>query len=113
MKWGDVFKRDDIVGGDLEVQEDGDVYRGPIKSLELENGVVTINWEWCAKMTLIGGGVWRAHNLTNVSLRSAIDPQELGDKRILIMPPLLGVWVIFPKGGSKLDPTKVVGLRLP
>lgn len=35
MDWSDVLKRDDLVGGDLQILAGSDVYRGRIKSVEM------------------------------------------------------------------------------
>ncbi|TSC84878.1 MAG: hypothetical protein G01um101413_262 [Parcubacteria group bacterium Gr01-1014_13] len=115
MKWQDVLKRNDIVGGELETQEDNDIYRGPIKSIELKEGVVYIELEWCATMPQPGNsgfGRWRVHDMTSVGLSAEITPREISDNRLMITPPMLGIWVIFPKGGSKLDPNIVAGLKV-
>ena len=116
MEWQDVLKRDDIVGGELETQEDDDIYRGPIKSIELKEDVVYIELEWCATMPKPGNpgfGRWRVHDMTIVGLSTEIKPRELSGNRLMIAPPMLGIWVIFPKGGSKLNPAMVTGLKLP
>lgn len=116
MKWEDVLKRDDIVGGDLESHEEGDIYRGPIKSIKLEDGIVSIILNWCAKMPgpgKTGFGEWQLlhHIEPGMFVISEILPRELSDNRISITVPGLGLMVIFPKGGSKLDPAKVKGLK--
>lgn len=115
MKWEDVLKRTDIVGGDLETQEDDDIYRGPIKSIELKDGCIDIELEWCATMPapgLPGFGTWQVNDATSFSVPSEVTPQALSEDRLQINVPLLGVWVILPKGGSKLDPAKVRGLKV-
>jgi hypothetical protein len=50
MTWKQVMERDDIVGGCLEVCDGGDVYRGPVSSIKLEEGVVRIDLSWMAKL---------------------------------------------------------------
>lgn len=119
MKWQDALKRTDIVGGELETQEgDGYIYRGPIKSIELKDGEVSIELEWCAKKILdvrhnSDFERWRAHNVVSFSITAeTTTPRELSGNRLMIRPPMLGTWVIYPKGGSKLDPAKVLDLKI-
>ena len=115
MKWEDVLKRNDIVGGDLEAHEDGNIYRGPIKNIELKNGMVDIQLDWCAMMPKSGNpnlGQWKAHHITIASVDAEVLPREGGGSRVTVVVPGLGMWFIFPKGDSKLDPAKVAGLKL-
>ena len=42
--------------------------------------------------------------------RNAVKPTDIGEGRIFCTVPHLGVFTIFPKDGSKLDPAKVEGL---
>ena len=112
ITWEEVLERDDIVGGDIETQEDGDVYRGPIESIEKSDDSIIIKSPWLAKMTP-GEGVWRKWNITSMSINpSHIHPQDIGNGRIFFQMPMLGGATIFPKGGSKLDPSKVEGLEV-
>ena len=117
MNWHDVLKRDDIVGGDVEIYEDDNLFRGPIKSITLKDGMVTIELEWCATVPIPGRPgfwVWRAiHVVVALLVSSTIEPRDLGDNRVMISAPALGTWIIYPKGGSKLDPANVAGLKVP
>ncbi len=111
MRWEDVLRRDDIVGGDLETQENGVVYRGPISKVELKDGTVFFESPWIGILGEDGG--WRKGVFNCCSINAAISPpRDIGDGRIQFNMPGLGLGVIFPKGGSKLDPAKVEGLRL-
>ena len=115
MTWEDVLKRDDIVDGDIETQEDGDIYRGPISSIRLENGRVRIESPWTARMEggMSSGGLWKNWEVYPFSVNAELcPPQDIGNGRIQFSMPGLGFGVIFPKGGSKLDPKKVEGLQL-
>lgn len=111
MTEDDLRTRDDLVGGDIETQKDGDVYRGPIKSIRIEDGQLIVEAEWLAKMTP-GVSDWEAFtspigNTLPVSIGRLSD---IGQGRLFWSMPMLGVGTIFPKGGSKLDPAKVKGL---
>jgi len=110
IAWEDVLRRDDIVGGEIETQEDGDVYRGPIESIELKNNYVSIKCAWVAKR--LEDGRWVKWHITASGVAAECKPNDIGDGRIQYHMPMLGMAVIFPKGGSKLDPTKVEGLAL-
>ena len=115
MEWKDVLQRDDIVGGDLETQEDGAYYRGPISKIELRDGLLYIESSWVARMVPGGGGGWEKWDVPFPFFVNPKDvsPQDIGEGRVMFNMPLLGIGVIFPKGGSKLDPAKVKGLQLP
>lgn len=110
MNWEEIVRREDIVGGDIETQEDGDVYRGPIKEIRLEDGYVTIKSDWMAKMEGKNGR-WRKWNITSLVFAvKMVQAQDIGEGRIFFRLHALGIGTIFPRGGSKLDPAKVEGL---
>ncbi|MFA5888638.1 MAG: hypothetical protein WCW47_01370 [Candidatus Paceibacterota bacterium] len=112
MTWEDVLRRDDIVGGDLETQEDGTYYRGPISKIELRDGLIFFESPWVAR--LVPGSEWEKWQIFPFYINpTEVSPQDIGDGRIMFTMPFLGAGVIFPKGGSKLDPAKVKGLQLP
>jgi len=109
-------KREDILGGDLEAKEDGDVYRGPIKAMHVGNGSLVIELEWVAKMTP-GKTGWEVFTPPEgyslyLALDGIVQPQDIGQNRIFYDMPGLGHATIFPQGGSKLEPAKVKGLNL-
>ena len=111
MKWEDVLQRDDIVGGDLETQEDGRVYRGPISSIRIEGEMVYFRSPWTARMN--ADGTWEKWHITGCGTNTKMcPPNDIGEGRVQFSMPMLGFGVIFPKGGSKLDPSKVKGLDL-
>ncbi len=109
MDWHEVLERDDLVGGDLETQEDGHVFRGPILSIELRDDKIFIESEWVAYLR--GDGKWEKWQNNGVFVNIGHShPREISEGRIFFTMPYLGVATIFPKGGSKLDPSKVEGL---
>ncbi|MFZ2484464.1 MAG: hypothetical protein WAX80_02925 [Minisyncoccia bacterium] len=115
MRWEDVLKRDDIVGGDIETQEDGSIYRGPLSGIKMENGLVHFESPWIAQMEggMGGDGKWKNWPVYPCFVDAKRSPpQDIGNGRIQFNMPFLGFGVIFPKGGSKLDPDKVEGLQL-
>src|SRR3989338_3612437 len=107
MKWEEVLQRDDIIGGELETQEAGSLYRGPIGEIKLEGGTVYITSPWMAKMSKTG---WKAWDKTSCSVGADCEPKDIGSGRLWFNMPMLGFGVIYPKGGSRLDPDRVEGL---
>ena len=115
MTWDDVLKRVDLIGGDIETQEDGDIYRGPLSGIKLDGGMVSFESPWVAKMEsgMSGDGKWKNWQVYPCFVNAnECPPQDIGNGRIRFNMPMLGFGVIFPKGGSKLDPGKVKGLQL-
>lgn len=112
LTWDDVLKREDLVGGDIESQEDGVVYRGPLAEIKDDGDSVSFKSPWCARMNP-DTGEWEKWPITSSFVgKDATKPQDIGNGRIFFQMPFLGVCTIFPKGGSKLDPAKVKDLDL-
>jgi hypothetical protein len=113
LTWKEVFKRDDIVGGDNEEQDGGQVFRGPIKSIILQpDGSYCIELEWCARLDP-ESGEWKKWAITQSFVNDKeTQPSDIGDGRIGYYRIMCGPGVIFPKGGSKLDPSKVKDLKI-
>ena len=111
ITWEDVIKREDIVGGDLETHEDGGVYRGPIELIELKDGYVRFRSPWVAKFDE-KTGTWKNWHITSCGITAECKPNDIGNGRIQFTMIMLGFGIIFPKGGSKLDPARVEGLTL-
>jgi hypothetical protein len=114
MNWDELLERDDLVGGDIETHEGGDVYRGPIKEITNNGGTVTVMADWIATMPADLSGTWKPGPVNSISFNSRECPiQSVEHGRAIFMIPGMGVSIIFFKGGSKLDPAKVEGLKLP
>ena len=111
LTWEDVLKRTDLIGGDIESVEDGVPYRGPLSKIEMDETMVHFFSPWCAYLDL-QTGEWKKWNITSCSVIKEILPVDIGGGRVCFSLPLLGPCTLFPKGGSKLDPTKVKGLDL-
>jgi hypothetical protein len=110
LTWGDVLLNKSLIGGELESQEDGVVYRGPIAEIKDEGDIILFNSPWCARINP-DNGKWEMWNITSLHIsKSMARPQDIGDGRIFFQMPFLGVCTIYPKGGSKLDTRKVEGL---
>ena len=122
ITWGDVLKRDDIVGGELECHENPAVFRGPIKSVKLEGKMVHITMTWTAQMipsvrspkpwALISGSMKKKDMISVTANVGAIRPTDIGEGRVSFEIPMLGLYIIFPKGGSQLDLANVRGLKV-
>ncbi|MFH1246236.1 MAG: hypothetical protein V1489_00480 [Candidatus Liptonbacteria bacterium] len=103
------MKRNDIVGGDLESHENGIVYRGPIESVDEQDGCISFRVVWKARCLC---GMWVKHE-PNVPIcinKRIVFPVDIGGGRIHFAIPHVGSATIFPRGGNKLDPAKVRGL---
>lgn len=112
LTWDTVLANRALIGGDIESQEDGVAYRGPIAEIKEEGDSILFNSPWCARMNP-DTGEWEKWHITTLSVsKSMVQPQDIGDGRIFFQMPFLGVCTIFSNvmGGSKLDTRKVKGL---
>ena len=106
-------------GGDIEVQSVNENYcfRGRIKAVEVKNNVFTVKLEWLAENE--GGSSnpsskWKLDKRVNYEATLDIySVSDIGEGRLMLNSVLVGENVVlFPKGGSQLDPSKVKGLEL-
>lgn len=111
IMWEDILQRDDLIGGDLETQENGIIYRGPVEEIVETDGILYFRSSWVARLNPDTGEWENWPNTTLTVSKQFINPQDLGDGRILFYMPCLGMGVLFPVGSSKLDPDKVKGLQ--
>ena len=113
-----------FTGGQIEVQNQGEgyLYRGEIKTAEVEDNEVRITLNWMAKaegFPPIPTG-WVADSRLDyaasleIYTASDIGPgSEGGGRRLCLNSSIMGETVVlFPHDGSKLDPAKVKGLTL-
>jgi hypothetical protein len=101
----------DIVGGDIETVEDGTrCYRGPITSVSMEDGQVSIRCGWTAQQR--DDGTWERVPTGGVgfSMKEVV-PYDEGMGRIEISIPYLGTALIYPRGDKQLNPKDVVGME--
>jgi len=125
LTWEEVVTRADLVGGDFAFRECGVAYRGPIKAIRLEGGIfLVVELEWTATMNPetcgwekceLGSGGFREKEITNTEsyFVRGVSPENSGQWQIAF--PISGTreWgVIYPKGGNKLDPATVKGLKV-
>lgn len=109
MEWSDVFKRDDLIGGDIETVENGIPYRGPLSKIENEGEMIRFTSPWTAWLNP-QTGEWETWHKNDCSVNMEVEPQDIGQGRVSFEMLFLGHCTIYPKGGSKLDPKKVKGL---
>jgi hypothetical protein len=117
LTWNEVLKRDDIVGGDIQIDQDGFLLRGPISSIKIENGYVYIRVFWMARIEInrlsIGLGEGLEYCIMNFySVSADTLPTDIGNGRMSIVKPRKGVAIIYPKGDKKLDPANVKNLKI-
>lgn len=110
LTWDKVLARDNLVGGDIESQEDGVIYRGPLSEIKENGDDVRLSSPWCARLDP-ETGEWENWRITFLSMNKYfVKPLDTGGGRVSFIMPLIGICTIFPKGGSKLDAKKVRGL---
>lgn len=110
MTWDDVLKRDDLIGGEIEIRDGLNYYyRAPIKSITTDGKMITIEPEWVARRGR--SGVWtRLRNFQpwRVDILR-VKPYDHRRGRILFELQTVGPSVIYPRGdASLLDHSKVV-----
>jgi hypothetical protein len=106
------------VGGQLEVQNTGEgyMYRGEISSASVEDEDFVARLAWMAKLEgfPVLTGRWINEKNLDYSINLGMcSVSDIGNNRLCIQCPITGeLSVLFPKGGSRLDPSKVEGLVL-
>jgi len=108
LSWKQVLERDDLVGGDIETQEQVPrsgylVYRGPIKEIKEVNDEIQVHTEWVALLTEEGWVELDDGAPYFVAVAHTQHVRDLGQGRLAFNIPDIGFAVIYPKGGSKLD----------
>lgn len=113
MKWKDVAKSGNIIGGEIETHENHYIYRGPISNIRIENGQVHIETLWTAwKSDRVSGG-WTPWIENSRSFSADIQLEKAPDGRIFFRISSMSFGVIYPANWSnKLDQAKVKGLKI-
>lgn len=105
-----------FVGGQLEIQSEGKIFRGEISAVKLLGGFtyLRIEYAWLAELDK-ATAEWHAveNKMENFRLElchgNDIGPSaDGGDSRVFLIYPG-GVATFFPPNGSKLDRSRVVG----
>ncbi len=103
-------------GGQLEIQNQGEgyIYRGEIESVVVEGDEVKVKFVWLAKGKGFPPAGWVNDDNLNYAASTVIySANEIGGGRVAMNSPIVGeMAVFFPPDGSKLDPSKVEGLKL-
>ena len=109
-------KVDSYVGGQMEIQNQVEeyLYRGKIERIAVEGNELRVRFAWVAK----GEGYpplpkrWVKDDRLDYAISLEIcSVSDTGDGRICLQSPITHeLAVLFPKNGSKLDPSKVEGL---
>lgn len=114
--WMRLEQRKNLVGGELEIFESVTLTRGPITRIAVVRTSLVIVTAWSALIdcTVHGvpqGELWEPINITRFEYELATPfgispPEEFGDGRIGFTGPTIRC-LIYPREGSKLDPSKV------
>jgi hypothetical protein len=113
---------DRYVGGQIEITMPGagEVYRGEIATAVLDGDVIHFTMTWMAANTFPPNDWTKDDKLTyDLELRVFFTIQDIGpgseggNRLLLESPPLDERIVLYPPDGSRLDPSRVVGLVLP
>lgn len=101
-------------GGQLEIQNSSEDYlfRGEVERAWVEEGEMHVRFKWLAKMG--DDGKWHAEDNLDYSISLEItSANEVRDNRIHYSVMFVGErGTFFPSDGSKLDPSKVIGLQV-
>ena len=113
LTWEDVIKRNDLIGGDVEINDTDYIYRGPVKSIMKYRGWVFINMLWTGRRSAGVDKGWESLPTTTLFLANAkILPIDIGRGHVSFSRLPLGFGIFYPIGDSKLDPDKVKGLKI-
>jgi hypothetical protein len=112
-----------FVGGQIEIQadifsDDLMVFRGELAALVVDGDEIKFTMTWMAQCEW--GGEWVKHDRLEYAVRLLLfavtnaGPGETGGDRLVLESPIMGERVtLFPPDGSRLDPQRVKGLKLP
>jgi hypothetical protein len=106
------------VGGQMEIQNHIEeyLYRGEVQAITMDTDNLSVRFAWLAKgigyPPLPDGWISDAR-LDYVAGLEAYSCSDIGNDRICFNLPITSeLVVLYPPEGSKLDPSKVKGLRL-
>lgn len=110
-----------FVGGDIEQTENPEgTFRGPITSIQIQGGKLIIRVQWSAHLDR---NVWRKCTEPDIPHPEVFTydlaefdgqplttaPQDIEGGRITFGYAFASI-VLYPRGGSRLDPSRVVGM---
>lgn len=106
----DILHAKNLVGGELELIENGNIYCGPLREIKEDRGSIYFSVNWCAKNT---GKGWKVHKPIQCQILTEIFQPELSPRgNIHFLIPYIGKATIYPVGVKRLDPKQVEGLIL-
>lgn len=108
MLWDAIVQEGGLEGRDLQITQNGTIYRGPIESIDARGGHVLISSPWVAEKK---NGKWikTTHRNPLCEITKTLSPTEDNKGNIHFPMPALGEGVIFQD--EKLDAKNVEGLE--
>jgi hypothetical protein len=108
------------VGGQIEIQNpnEGYIFRGEILTITIngegDSAVLSVTLSWMARGIGLPPIGWETDDELDYGLGLAMSvTSRLSDARLRVKPSIIGeIIVLFPPGGSRLDPALVEGLVL-
>tara|TARA_Y100000310_G_scaffold184277_1_gene184413 strand:+ start:772 stop:1194 length:423 start_codon:yes stop_codon:yes gene_type:complete len=107
---------DKYVGGQVEVQNAGEGYmvRGEVERIAVEDNELRVRFAWLASAVgfpPLPTGWVKDDRLDYAAGLEIYTPSDIGEGRVALNSFITGeTIVLFPKDGSKLDPSQVDGL---
>ena len=102
------------VGGQMEIQNQkrGYIYRGEVKSITIEHGELRVTFAWFATGEGFPPRRWVKYARTDYAATlDTYGASDIGNARLALHSSSTGeLIVLFPLGGSRLDPARVEGL---
>ncbi len=107
LTWEDVLRRENLIGGDIEYRCGGVTYRGPLAEIQEDGHCVCFLSPWYARLNSETNEWENWYTLSFSVSKSRSPPQDIGRGCVLFFDVSDGVYIIFPKNGSKLEPRMV------
>lgn len=109
MDWETIAERADLIGCDLEINEEGKLYRGPLSKIELLSGTVYFETAWMAQKAFSGKwDLWPISKFSVDAEKSII--QSNGSGYIFFkIPGGRGIIYMLPR--DRLEPSAVRGSK--
>lgn len=113
MQWEELVKIPGIIGKDMQLEEDGHIYRGPISHINIAEPEASFKTLWLAEKI---EGRWIKIESLGKSLcgtnKKITCPGEIVDEKIIIGIPYIGMVTIFLSEKDKLNPADILNFQL-
>lgn len=116
MQWNDLLPS--IIGADLEIRLEGEVYRGPVAAVDNDVNRATISFAWLAKRRREDEPIetaeqrdWIVWRLGEVAVDKSHKPMQVSGGRVCFSDARGGYYTVYP-ADQRLDPGAVQGLSL-